>query len=150
MDKTLKETIEKIQRDINSLHCSLNSGGCICFVRLIAEQLYYRNINYKVVVDESRWTCNQIKDCFKNKVFKIDGVYHVLIKVDDEYFDGLKFHNKVGYCINCTHPADLKMWEQKKYAWNNVYDRKHFNPIINKIIKKHFKNYDKIKNRVRY
>lgn len=152
MDKVLKEEIRKIQTEIHDLNCYINNGGCICFVRIMAEQLYYRNIKYSVVIHSDNYEYDDIKKCFKNKNFKIDGVFHVLLKVEDEYFDGLSFERKRANqrCIGLIHPADLKLWETAKGAWNPCYLRKKYNPIITKIVEKHLKNYDKIKNRSRY
>lgn len=153
MEKIYK-TLQNISKKINQIPKSnlINCGGCCWFSSLIAKELDKINVSYNVVIlhdtDESEEYFEDITNIISNNS-NIDAVYHVMLKINNYYYDSLGMNRRIPSIYNdrvseSQHKLNgeiLQVWYEMA-SWNKTFHYitdENINKIQN-IIKDEFKS----------
>ena len=152
MDIILKYTLKKIQEQ-TSLIPNINFGGCCHFAKLLAKELEQRNIKFKVTLFDSFVPLRKEANSIKAEKFSL-GVGHIALKIGNYYIDSAITSTNSKNLVENLGSSDKSMnflinYNQlKNYStsivWNSSFNKRKYHPIISKIVKEHFKIYDKL------
>ena len=140
----LENTLINISKDVRNFFGNktiyINRGGCVFFAKLVAKELYKRNIDYYYsVVSRQKCSENDYIEAGNNGLnYYIDNV-HALINIENKLYDSTGFTNLklIHEYYNSKYNLNIKL---NPIQIGNIYKNNDWNPVFNI----EFNNIDKI------
>lgn len=155
IDRKFKRKLERILKDVSSLDCHINGGGCGLFARQLSKVLISLGFDVKFVL-----VCNDkngLENCEKHinnsntNGLEDGGWRHIMIRVNGYYIDSSgvfsSFKNAQGtYLTEVNLPEKIfnEMLNPKfGITWNSVFDKNYMGIIGKKLnqLKPQYDNY---------